>query len=99
MISSEPIISVGLIENAKEVRGNFNGYFELPSSIKLQGSFWVTNKEGRVVLYDDEDVEVIRSEELYCRSLNGATFTLERCYYRYQFSLGTEKKSKPLKAI
>jgi len=76
LISSEPIISVGLIENAKEVRGDFNGYFELPTSIKLQGSFRVTHNNGRLALYDNEDVEVLRSEELYCRSLNNATFTL-----------------------
>ena len=76
MISSEPIISVGLIENVQELRGIFQGCFELPTSIKLQGSFRVTSKEGRLVLYDDEDVEVLRSEELYCRSLNNATFTL-----------------------
>ena len=76
MISSEPIISVGLIENAKEVRGDFNGFFELPTSIKLQGSFRITNNNRRLVLYDNENVEVFRSEELYCHSLNNATFTL-----------------------
>ena len=76
MISCEPVISVGLIENAKEIRGNFNEFFELPSSIKLQGSFRITNNNGRLVLYDNEDVEVVRTEELHCRSLNNATFTL-----------------------
>ncbi|MGD1046359.1 MAG: SpoIID/LytB domain-containing protein [Bacteroidota bacterium] len=76
MISSEPIISVGLIERAKEVHGYFNGYFELPTSVKLQGSFRVANKDRWVVLYDNEDVEVLRSEELYCRSVTNATFTL-----------------------
>ena len=76
MIPPEPIISVGLIDKTKEVRGSFHGYFEIPTSIKLQGSFRVTNKDDRLVLYDSEDVEVLRSEELTCRSLNGATFTL-----------------------
>jgi SpoIID/LytB domain protein len=76
LISSEPVISVGLIENAKEVRGYFNGYFELPTSVKLQGSFLVTSKDGRLALYDNEDVEVLRSGELFCRSLSNATFTL-----------------------
>jgi stage II sporulation protein D len=76
LISSEPIISVGLIENARELRGSFNGYFELPTSIKLQGCFRATNENGRLVLYDNEDVEVHRSEELYCHSLSNATFTL-----------------------
>ena len=76
MIPPEPIISVGLIDKTKEVRGSFHGCFEIPTSIKLQGSFRVTNKDDRLVLYDSEDVEVLRSEELTCRSLNGATFTL-----------------------
>jgi hypothetical protein len=76
LIPPEPIISVGLIDKAKEVRGVFHGYFELPASIKLRGSFRVTNNDGRLMFYDSEDVEVLRSEELTCRSLNGATFTL-----------------------
>ena len=76
MISSERIISVGLIDTAREVRGSFNGNFELPSSIKLQGSFRITKKDGRLVLYDNKEVVVLRSEELCCRPLNGATFTL-----------------------
>ena len=76
MISHKPIISVGLIDKAREVRGIFHGTFELPTSIKLQGSFRVTNKNGQLVLYDSEDVEVLRSEEFSCRPLNGATFIL-----------------------
>jgi stage II sporulation protein D len=76
LISSEPIITVGLIENVKEVRGFFNGHFEIPASIKLHGCFWAEYNDGRAVLYDDENVEVLRSEELCCRSLNDATFSL-----------------------
>lgn len=76
MISSAPIISVGLIENAKEIRGNFNGYFELPTTIKLQCSFRVKNENGQAILFDSEGVEVFRSRDIYCRSLNNATFTL-----------------------
>jgi SpoIID/LytB domain protein len=76
LIPPEPIISVGLIDKAIEVHGSFHGYFELSASIKLRDSFWVTNKDGRLALYDNEDVEVLRCEELSCRSLNGATFSL-----------------------
>jgi stage II sporulation protein D len=76
LISSEPIISIGLIESAKEVRGRFNGNFELPTSVKLQGSFRVSYDDGRLVLYDDEEVEVFRSPELHCCAFHGATFTL-----------------------
>ena len=76
MISTEPLLSVGLIENAREVHGSFNGDYELPTSVKLRDSFRIISEDGQLVLYDDEDVEVIRSTELLCRSLNGATFTL-----------------------
>jgi SpoIID/LytB domain protein len=76
LISSQPIISVGILEQAKEVRGMFNGYFELPNYVKLQDAFRVVNERGRLVLYDNDNVEVIRSAELYCRSLSGGTFTL-----------------------
>jgi len=76
VISSEPIISVGLIERAREIRGTFNGPFELPSSITVSGPFRMRSESGRVVLYDSGGVEVHRSDELRCRPLDCATFTL-----------------------
>jgi stage II sporulation protein D len=76
LISSERIISVGLIDTAREVRGSFNGDFELPSSIKVHGSFRITKDDRQLILFDSEDVEILRSDELCCRPLNGATFTL-----------------------
>ena len=76
MISSKPMISVGLIANAREVRGIFNGSYELPGSIKIQGPFRIASLDGQMVLFDHEDVEILRSEELRCHSLNEATFTV-----------------------
>ena len=76
MISSQPVLSVGIIKRSNEVHGIFNGYFELTNYVKLQGAFRIVNEKGNLVLYDNDNVEVIRSVELHCRSLNGATSTL-----------------------
>jgi stage II sporulation protein D len=76
LISSMPMISVGLIANAQEVRGIFNGSFELPGSINIQGPFRIAFFDGQIVLFDHDDVEILRSEELHCCSLDEATFTV-----------------------
>jgi len=72
----EPNISVGTVEHVPEIRGNFNGRFELPTTVRLEGAFSVRYLDGRLVLFDDEGVEVMKGEDIHCRALNGATFTL-----------------------
>ena len=76
MISAEPIIAVGIIERAQEIRGVFHGSYELPNFVRLQGQFTVHGESNILVLTDSEGVEVIRSAEFRCRPLNGATCTL-----------------------
>jgi stage II sporulation protein D len=76
VISSEPVISVGIIERAQEIRGVFHGSYELPNFVRLQGQFAVQCESNNLVLKDSEGVEVIRGAEFRCRALNGATCTL-----------------------
>jgi len=76
VISAEPIIAVGIIERAQEIHGVFHGSYELPNSVHLQGQFAVHRESGKLVFKDSEGVEVIRSAEIYCHPLNGATCTL-----------------------
>jgi len=76
VIATEPSITVGIIERAREIRGEFRGLYELPNSVRLQGSFTVKNETGKLILTDSEGVEVIRGREFRCCSLNGAAFTL-----------------------
>jgi stage II sporulation protein D len=77
MISIEPVITVGIFENKKEVEGSFDGAFELPNSVCLDGRFRIVTVGGRLALFDDEGVEVIRAGGLFCRSISGATCTLD----------------------
>jgi stage II sporulation protein D len=76
VISAEPLISAGVIDHAGEVHGAFNGSFELQNSIRLKGAFKVISNNNRLVLYDDENIEVARASELQFRSIYDATFTL-----------------------
>jgi SpoIID/LytB domain protein len=70
------MISVGIIDHVREVHSIFNGSFELQNSIRLKGAFKVISDDNRLVLYDDENIEVARAAELKFQPLRDATFTL-----------------------
>jgi stage II sporulation protein D len=76
MINKEPNIHVGIVERESEVKGAFNGAYELPTTIRLQGAFSVRVTDGRIVLFDSEGVEVMKAPQILCRPLGAATFTL-----------------------
>jgi SpoIID/LytB domain protein len=76
MIHQEPYVSVGVVEHVPEIQGTFNGRFELPTTVRLEGKFTVRSLDGRFVLFDDEDIEVMKGEDICCTALNRATFTL-----------------------
>jgi stage II sporulation protein D len=76
VISSEPVISVGIMEHRQEVRGVFQGHFELPNSVRLQGVFMVLCQHGNLILTDNEGIEVIRAPEIRCHAMNGASSLL-----------------------
>lgn len=76
MILQEPNISVGIVEQVPEIRGTFSGRFELPTTVRLEGAFTVRCLDGRLVLFDDEGIEVMKGDDIRCRALSGATFTL-----------------------
>src|SRR5512136_396964 len=72
----EPDISVGIVEHVPEIRGTFNGRFEVPTTVQLRGPFTVRCLDGCLVLFDDEGVEVMKGEDIRCKAKGDATFTL-----------------------
>ena len=76
MISQEPVIHVGIVEHAQEIKGVFNGQFELPTTIRLDGSFTARCVDHRIVLFDLEGVEVMKGGDITCCPMRGGTFTL-----------------------
>ncbi len=76
MIDREPNILVGILEHQREIHGLFNGTYELPTTIRMKGAFSARADNGRVVLFDDEGIEVMRGREIVCSQFPHATFTL-----------------------
>ncbi len=85
MTHQEPIINVGIFEHELSVEGVFNGPFELPDAVHLEGSFRVYNDDGTLVLFDATGREIVRRRELHCRALSNATFTLRQVTIGIQF--------------
>jgi stage II sporulation protein D len=77
MIKAEPILQVGIVEHATEVEGVLNGSFELPTTIRLEGAFGARWSENRVVVFDNEGVEVMKGSEITFRPLRRGTFTVK----------------------
>lgn len=85
MITQEPEINVGILEHEREINGVFNGRFEVPTTVRLEGTFTVRSSNGRVVLFDDEGIEVMKGKEIACRALSGGAFTLKGVTIGIQF--------------
>lgn len=76
MISSEPIINVGVIENAKEVRGNLLEKYKIAPDVILTGEFVAKVVGAEVVVFGGKDIELIRSSEVVFTPMNGGKFVL-----------------------
>jgi stage II sporulation protein D len=85
MIKEEPKINVGIVEHAREITGVFNGQFELPTTVRLKGDFAVRCRDGQMVFFDDEGIEVMKGREIVCRPLQRGTFTLKDVTIGLQF--------------
>jgi stage II sporulation protein D len=77
MINEEPRIKVGIVEHAREIQGVFNGPFELPTTVRLEGTFTARLAGDRIVLFDNDGIEVMKGVEIVCRPLGSGTFTLK----------------------
>lgn len=85
MISSEPIIKVGIIEHAKEVRGVLLEKFKIAPDVIVSGEFVAKVEGNEVVLSGGKDIELIRSDEIIFMPLNGGRFTLHDVVFGINF--------------
>ncbi len=85
MISSEPIISVGIFEHAREARGLFQGDFSLGGGVTLDGQFRAYPERGLVILCDAQGNEIIRRQKLECTPAARSTFVLRGVTIGIQF--------------
>lgn len=76
MMTEEPKIKVGIIEQCRKVDGCFNGPYRLDNDRLLDGGFTVRVAECHIILYDAAGSEIARQKEIRCTPLNDSTFTL-----------------------
>ena len=76
MISKEPTLRVGIFDQAKEVRGVFNGRYVLPGNVGLDGEFHAYPDHGAIVLSDAHGKEIFRGKKIECAPASGSTFML-----------------------
>lgn len=76
MVTEEPKIKVGIIDDVPVIRGRFNGGFFLKGDNPFTGTFEAKTNNGEVILFDSEGSELIRGREISCTKQGAATFTL-----------------------
>lgn len=85
MISSEPIIKVGIIEKYPEVSGELREKFKIANDVIVSGEFKALLKNGEIVLYGGKEIELLRGKEITFTPLNGGTFTLHNVVFGINF--------------
>ena len=85
MIDREPTIQVGILERTPQAEGTFQGAFELPTTVRLEGAFSASVSGGRIVLRDAAGTEVMRGENILCRPIGASTFLLKNVVIGIQF--------------
>jgi len=85
MISSEPIIKVGVLEKYSEVSGELLEQFKLTDDVIVTGRFKAVIKNGEIILYGGKEIELIRGKEITLKPLNGGSFTLHDVIFGINF--------------
>ncbi len=85
MISQEPHISVGIIQNEKIVAGTCKGNFILGEEINFSGSFKAAAEGERVVLRDGHEREITQGRQILLRAQPGGSFILNNVTIGNQF--------------
>lgn len=85
MITSEPLITVGIIDRAASVHGTLQEPFRLADEAILTGEFRAVNVNGEVVVTGGTDIELMRGPEVLFTPMNGGRFTLRDVVFGINF--------------
>jgi len=84
MITTEPVINVGVMDRVQEVRGTFHGTFQI-QGIAITGNFSVRPENGKLVVHDTHGKAIASAASIECKRVNNATFTLRDVTIGIQF--------------
>lgn len=85
MISSEPIIKIGVVENYVEVSGELLEKFKITNDVIVTGKFKAILKNGEIVLYGGKEIELLRGKEITFAPVNGGAFTIHDVVFGINF--------------
>ncbi|MEI7907243.1 MAG: SpoIID/LytB domain-containing protein, partial [Bacteroidota bacterium] len=85
MISSEPVIKVGIIENYPEVSGELVEKFKITDDVIVSGAFKALIDRGEIVLYGGKEIELLRGKEIIFSPMNGGVFTVHDVIFGINF--------------
>ena len=85
MITKEPIIRVGIVEHAREIRGVFEGHFRLSEGDSVKGKFTARAVDGLVSVVDESGREVARRGHIQAVPEGGSTLVLRDVTIGIQF--------------
>ncbi|MFA6469610.1 MAG: SpoIID/LytB domain-containing protein [Bacteroidota bacterium] len=76
MISSEPVINVGIIERSERISGELRQKYRISEDIIVTGVFTAVITAGEVVVYGGKEIEILRGKEIVFSPLNEGEFVL-----------------------
>lgn len=85
MITSEPNITVGILEQYREVSGVLREKFKIAENIIINGEFKAVYSGGEVVLFGGKDIELMRGKEIQFTPLNGGEFIIHDVLFGINF--------------
>ncbi len=85
MIQKEPVISVGIIEGLKTIRGFWEGKFRLTGNGLGDGEFSVRITEGKMVIENTSGDLLAKGPEIACSPVNGGRFIIRDVVIGVQF--------------
>ena len=85
MISSEPVIKVGVLERYAEVSGVLREKFKIADDVIVSGEFHAVIMNSEIVLYGGKEIELIRGEEIILSPVGNGHFTLHDVIFGINF--------------
>ncbi|MCK9409190.1 MAG: SpoIID/LytB domain-containing protein [Bacteriovoracaceae bacterium] len=85
MISSEPVIKVGVIERYPTITGMLRTKFKIANDVIISGEFHAMMKNGEIVLYGGKEIELLRGMQIIFTPVGEGEFTLHDVIFGINF--------------
>ncbi len=85
MISSEPIIKVGVLEGYPEVSGDLKSKFRIANDVIISGEFTAVYADGEIILYGGQRIELLRGTEIVFTPVENGVFLLRNVVFGINF--------------